>query len=126
MLREVEAKVLVVVKHWRVNRAVEESKNGVWSWADYERLYFSHNEVMVRLKNGAGRHGRIVNYHSFLVVVDVLDFVAARRGCKEQVTAAVKHAAKLRRPTPVIHAKRVAYVDAATGGSAGSKSEGRW
>jgi hypothetical protein len=49
MAREVETKVFVMVKYWRVNRAIEKSENSIWSWRDSDRLNVCHDKIMVGL-----------------------------------------------------------------------------
>lgn len=122
---EVEAKILVVVQHRRVDRAVQQREHGVRRRRYYCRLDVRQDKIMVRLKNGARRHGRVVYDHLLLVVVDRLHLVVTRWGDEKQVRGiAVQHAAELRRPAPVVHAKRVFYGDGAARGAAWGEGDG--
>lgn len=116
---EVEAEIAVVVKHWGVDGAVEKGKDSVRCRRDYGRLNVRHNEVVVRLKNGAGGHGWVVHNHRFLVVVDGLDLVASRR-CQEEevIVGAVEHVPELWCAAAVVDPERVVYGDVAAAGVA--------
>lgn len=112
---EVEAEVAVVVEDRGVNRAIEEGKDGIRGRWDQGRLDVGHEEVVVGLENGAGRHGGVVNDYGFLVVVYGLYFVGAGRGEEEEVGGAVEHVAELRRAAAVVEGERVIYGDGAAG-----------
>lgn len=112
---DVKTKVLVPVKHRRVDRTIEKGKNGVGTRRYQDGFNVRHNEIMVGLKNGTCRHGRVVNHHGLFVVVDWLDFVPSRSGHEKQVgTCAVQHWAVLWGATAVVDAERVVYCDGAT------------
>lgn len=83
--REVEAEILVVVEHRRVDGAVEQRKHGVRGRRYNRRLNVRHDEIMMRLENGARRHGGVVYDDILLVVFDGLHLVVPGRGDEEKV-----------------------------------------
>lgn len=72
----------------------------------------------MRLKDGAGRHGRIVDHHGLLVVIDGLDFVSAGGSEEEEICGAIEHAPELRRSAAVVDSEGVFDRNVAAGGPA--------
>lgn len=115
---EVEAEILVMVKHGRVDGAIEEGKDGVLRRRYYDGLNIRQNKVVVGLQNGASRHCWVVDHHCLLVVVNGLDFVDAGRCGEEQVVGAVEHVPELRSAAPIVEAEGIFYWDVTAGGAA--------
>lgn len=105
---EVKTQVAVVVENRRVDGAVEEDEYGVRRGRDGGGLNFSHDEVVVRLENGAGGHGGVKHNNALLGVIEGLDLVAARGGKEEEAgVGAVEQAPELGGTASVVDAKGV-------------------
>lgn len=115
---EIEAEVLVVVEDRRIDRAIEEREDGVRRGRDDDRLDVGHGEIVVRLEDRAGRHGRIVDHHGLLVVIDGLDFVSAGGSEEEEIGGTIEHAAELRRSAAVVDSEGVLDRNGAAGSPA--------
>lgn len=97
-----------MVEHWRVDGAVHEDENSVRGRGNGGVLDFRHNEVVVRLEDGAGGHGGVEYYDGFLVVVYGLDFVTTGGSEEEEVGGrAVENAAELGGAAAVVNAEGI-------------------
>lgn len=123
--REVEAQRLVVVEHRRVDGAVEESKDGVGRGGNEGVLNLRHDEVVVRLEDGASGHSGVIDDERFFVVVDGLDFVVAGGGLEEEVGGAVEHFRELWGAATVVDAEWVLDAHVAAEVAAEGETESR-
>ena len=116
-----------MVENRRVDGAVEEGEDGIRRRRDHRRLDVRHDEVVVGLEDGAGRHGGVVDDHCFLVVIDRLDFVVPGGGNEEEIgVVAAQHLFILRRAAALVDSERVFHGYGAAEAPAGEGSGGEY